>query len=153
MPNLRCQRCGIEFYRKDSGRKYCSEECGHLARRFERAACLVCGKPVAKLTNRFCSKSCSNRGVKRYRYHDGLTDYQRHRDVILARVKRAYVKDKTIARIKARRAVPDIRPCESCGSERNVIRHHDDYAEPTVVRFLCRRCHAFQHGRAGVRRT
>ena len=153
MPNMRCQQCGADFYRKDSGRLYCSVECGHLAQRTERPACLVCGKPVRLMGNRFCSKSCSNRGVPRFRYRDGLTDYQRHRDERLARAKRSYVKDKTIARIKARKAIPDAQPCESCGSERNVIRHHDDYTEPTVVRFLCRRCHAFQHGRAGVRRT
>lgn len=117
-------------------------------------ACEVCGtefKP-RRSTSRFCSKSCSNRGVIRTHYKDGLTYYERHRADILARRKREYVKDNTLARIAARRAIP-IQPCESCGSERHVVRHHDDYARPLDVRFLCRSCHAFQHGRAGVRRT
>ena len=116
--------------------------------------CEVCGvefKP-RRPTSRFCSKSCSNRGVIRRHYTDGLTSYERNRDDILARRKREYVLEKTIARIKANRTIP-IKPCESCGSERNVVRHHDDYARPLDVRFLCRRCHAFVHGRAGVRRT
>ena len=115
-------------------------------------ACGVAFQP-AKPIRRFCSRSCSNRGVIRLHYHDGLTDYQRHRTDILARRKREYVKDHTLARIAARRAEPVIGPCEQCGSTRNVIRHHDDYARPLDVRFLCRSCHAFVHGRAGVRRT
>lgn len=117
--------------------------------------CEFCGLEFqpAKSIRRFCSRSCSNRGVIRRRYHDGLTDYQRHRDAILERRRAAYVKDRTIARIKAQRAHPDAKPCEQCGSERNVVRHHDDYSRPLDVRFLCRRCHAFVHGRAGVRRA
>ncbi len=117
--------------------------------------CEACGREFApaKRIRRYCSRSCSNRGVPRYRYHDGLTDYQRHRADILARRKREYVKERTLARIAARRAEPIVGPCEQCGSTRNVVRHHPDYAEPLRVLFLCRRCHAFVHGRAGVRRT
>jgi hypothetical protein len=116
--------------------------------------CESCGSEFtpAKRTRRFCSRSCSNRGVIRRHYTDGLTYYERHRADILARRKRDYVKERTLARIAARRAVP-LGPCEVCGSTKNVVRHHDDYGKPLDVRLLCRRCHAFQHGRAGVRRT
>lgn len=39
-------------------------------------------------------------------------------------------------------------PCEVCG-KRYVVAHHDDYAEPLAVRWLCRshhRKHHHQHG-------
>lgn len=35
-------------------------------------------------------------------------------------------------------------PCEVC-SEPNVEAHHDDYAKPYDVRWLCKACHADYH--------
>lgn len=128
-------------------------------------SCEVCGREYKprREAARFCSHRCSNLS----RWDTALygprfvgtkdewarLNYRRHRDEILERRRAEYVKDKTIARIKARRAVPVPGPCEQCGSTRNVIRHHDDYSRPLDVRYLCRSCHAFVHGRAGVRRT
>jgi ribosomal protein S27AE len=37
-------------------------------------------------------------------------------------------------------------PCESCGAA-EVDAHHDDYAKPLDVRWLCRLCHAAHHKR------
>lgn len=37
------------------------------------------------------------------------------------------------------------KPCEACGSERSVHGHHDDYAEPLNVRWLCAICHKRWH--------
>ena len=46
-----------------------------------------------------------------------------------------------------------VRPaaCETCGKEKKVVAHHDDYAYPLEVRFLCLPCHRqhhLQHGEA-----
>lgn len=36
-------------------------------------------------------------------------------------------------------------PCEVCGSEQRVHAHHDDYAKPLEVRWLCSRHHGEVH--------
>lgn len=69
---------------------------------------------------------------------------------------RAYAKaPETRARHKARwqvqRAIEAGRlvkaPCEVCGSSK-VQAHHDDYAEPLDVRWLCRKHHDEHHAKA-----
>jgi hypothetical protein len=35
--------------------------------------------------------------------------------------------------------------CEECGELKPVAGHHDDYAQPLAVRWLCRRCHGMVH--------
>ena len=42
-------------------------------------------------------------------------------------------------------------PCESCGSQHEVVWHHDDYDQPAQVRPLCCQCHRdwhVEHGEA-----
>lgn len=38
-------------------------------------------------------------------------------------------------------------PCEQCGATgpETIHAHHDDYTEPLLVRWLCRRCHSAFH--------
>lgn len=38
-----------------------------------------------------------------------------------------------------------VRACEVCGRTRNVDAHHDDYAKPLDVRWLCRSHHRKLH--------
>ncbi len=40
------------------------------------------------------------------------------------------------------------KPCEVCGSRPSVA-HHDDYAKPLDVRWLCRSCHGRWHAEHG----
>lgn len=47
------------------------------------------------------------------------------------------------ARIKAQR-LPRRSTCERCGAD-SPERHHPNYAEPMVVVWLCKRCHADEH--------
>lgn len=40
-------------------------------------------------------------------------------------------------------------PCEVCGSEVNIVGHHDDYLKPTDLRFMCKRHHRIWHHENG----
>lgn len=37
-------------------------------------------------------------------------------------------------------------PCESCG-DLSVEKHHLDYSQPLVIRWLCKTCHLAEHGK------
>ena len=39
------------------------------------------------------------------------------------------------------------RPCEHCGSEERIEKHHPDYSKPLLVIFLCKTCHVTEHVR------
>lgn len=58
--------------------------------------------------------------------------------------------DKLLARKKLKRAVQSgklTRPerCEACGRPGRIDGHHDDYARPLDVRWLCTTCHRSAH--------
>jgi hypothetical protein len=36
-------------------------------------------------------------------------------------------------------------PCEICGSTEKIVAHHDDYAKPLNVRWMCQACHKQWH--------
>ena len=40
-------------------------------------------------------------------------------------------------------------PCSECGSEDRIHAHHDDYAKPLNVRWLCAACHHQWHAKNG----
>jgi len=54
---------------------------------------------------------------------------------------------------RLRKAVYDGRiqkkPCEVCGTRRHVHGHHDDYAKPLAVRWLCAKHHRERHKKNG----
>lgn len=70
---------------------------------------------------------------------------------------RLFEKDKARAQAAVSSAIKSgslINPglCSECGSNRCVEAHHDDYAKPLAVRWLCRSCHKIwhdEHGRGG----
>lgn len=39
--------------------------------------------------------------------------------------------------------------CSSCGLEKRLYSHHDDYAKPLQVRWLCGKCHRTTHLKRG----
>jgi len=38
-----------------------------------------------------------------------------------------------------------VKPCKSCGSEKNVHAHHHDYSKPLDVEWMCASCHGKEH--------
>ena len=61
-----------------------------------------------------------------------------NREKVNAQKKAAYWRDKALL---AGEAIP---PCELCGAASTHM-HHEDYAEPRKVRWLCARCHRRVH--------
>lgn len=77
-----------------------------------------------------CGSGGNQWGEKNHQYKDGLSHYQ---DVF-------------------RKAKPDIKSCEICGSQKYLVVHHVDQDRknnaPDNLMMLCRRCHAQVHGLA-----
>lgn len=91
------------------------------------------------------------RNVEYYR-KKGRDNYRKHRDTILARAS----SDNPIRRFKnnARKLlngavmkgdVVRISICERCGTRRSEQAHHEDYAKPLEVVWLCTLCHGLRH--------
>lgn len=69
-----------------------------------------------------------------------------------------FVKKNTPAKTKAYSAVRNAKrkgnlvtkkTCQSCGSVRKLMAHHEDYNKPLEVMFLCQSCHANRHNALG----
>lgn len=56
-------------------------------------------------------------------------------------------KNKEKIRAKNRACRIPMKPCEMCGTEIDVHRHHPDYDKPMDIIFLCRTHHKRVHGR------
>ncbi len=100
---------------------------------------------------RFCSNSCSNMAKPRGQAIKQFAEpfYKRHAERLREEKKHKMNTDplhrlKVKARRLAREAHPNQMPCETCGDEQ-ADRHHDDYRDPTDIRWLCKHCHANWH--------
>lgn len=68
-------------------------------------------------------------------------------------------REKRNAYNKLRRAIargdasPAPESCQECGATGKVEGHHDDYALPLSVRWLCRACHKAWHSKHGEARN
>lgn len=77
--------------------------------------------------------------------------YERHREARLehGREYRAKFPQRDMARSMARAAIKagalERGPCEECGTDSDIHAHHDDYAQPLVVRWLCPKHHNRHH--------
>lgn len=95
-PNTVCFTCSKPCYAKPHvlgvGRNFCSWDCFLEQRRLDLIACAHCEKPFKRRlqSQRFCSKTCSNRGRAGIRY-DGTRSQsksakvQRYRKIVLER--------------------------------------------------------------------
>lgn len=100
---------------------------------------------------RFCSNSCSNMATPRGQAVKQFAEpfYKRHAERLRDEKKHKMNTDplhrlKVKARRLAREAHPNQMPCEVCGSK-EADRHHDDYNNPTNIRWLCKHDHANWH--------
>jgi hypothetical protein len=100
--------------------------------------CKICGKPAKGLKGKasYCSAECvrQNERNKAKQHH---ATFSPERKLARNLVATAIVSGK----LKRQ-------PCEVCGT-RAADAHHDDYAKPLDVRWLCRGCHKRHHVKFG----
>lgn len=142
-----CSKCSSEF----------TESAAYLAKR---------GKVCRSCRNAHQRKWCKTRGIKsgsktwdpakqaawKARYYSD----SKVREVRAARERTRRRSLEHRERIAARQALwnairrgeLDRKPCKDCGAQKTDA-HHDDYARPLSVRWLCRKCHVATHAKAG----
>jgi hypothetical protein len=86
------------------------------------------------------------------RYHEKRKFDPEYQKSLRASIKRWADRnpEKKLAQNLANNAVRDGRltrktECEECGGDYRVQKHHDDYAKPLEVRWLCTTCHGKHH--------
>lgn len=96
--------------------------------------CHKCGREFQAVTYRarFCPGKC-------FAAHENECNRQRASRYSPERRRAAIV---TASALNKRTLIRQ--PCEVCGA-RNVVAHHDDYARPLDVRWLCRSHHRLHH--------
>ena len=104
-------------------------------------------------------KACTKTDVKHHRLDniDRVREYDRDRGSrqtaeYRRRYRRAFP-NKYKARTMVGNAIRDEKlfrePCEQCGSTESIHGHHDDYAKPLNVRWLCAAHHSQWHKKHG----
>ena len=104
-------------------------------------------------------KECTKADVRKHRCeNDSVREYDRRRGNRQSAEYRRRYKERFPAKSKAQNAVnnavrdgrlakPDC--CQECGSTFAIHGHHDDYAKPLEVRWLCALCHRRWHSEHG----
>jgi hypothetical protein len=98
---------------------------------------------------KMCSK-CGNPPRPRQRYckgcHAAHMRANRPRHCELSTEQRRKANARSYANVYQRRGYLQPQPCELCGSAK-AEKHHENYAAPLAIRWLCRECHLSEHRR------
>lgn len=124
----------------------------------EKKRCQMCKK--VKEPDQICSTHTIESETKKYIYHYCRTcirarahKYQnsdKGKKVLRKAVDKYKKKHKNRQAIwNKARYVKEKKPCEVCGSNKFVHKHHDDYRKPLSVRFLCATHHKEHHRKYG----
>lgn len=98
--------------------------------------CSNCGQPRGRKGQRLC-RTCHAAYMRANRKpHSALSPEQRKK-----------ANARSYARMCELRGQIVRQPCETCG-DMFAEKHHEDYDQPAVVRWLCRGCHLKEHKEA-----
>lgn len=142
-----CSRCGVPFIQtpeRQKKRGNICRDCEHAHDRAWRAKRKAEGRPVPH------GKTSPERKATVSKIYNAREDVRaRNANRARERIRRPEERIKHEARWAARRAVAAgglvRKPCEQCGAQAQA--HHDDYARPLDVRWLCRKHHNAAHHR------
>ena len=88
----------------------------------------------------------------RLKYRKSVKGIQKEKEYSTSEKHYKAVKKWAKKNTKARRAehlalqhYPKEKPCEVCGTLKNIRRHHDDYDKPLEIRWLCQKHHKLLH--------
>lgn len=156
-----CDHCGSIFVQATTQHKYCCIKCRKTASNLRCATHIALHKKKYYEENKdvhilrarkWASENMERRRIVSIRYA------RKRREAIRRREVPEQIK-KTVSvtppeRVKARNTLNNaiaagivIRPskCSKCGTPGNMQAHHDDYAKPFSVAWLCQRCHGRKH--------
>ena len=175
-----CPVCGKVFTPRKSqlqcgGGKHCSLACLGISRRrsdyvipllnFTSRECAECGSTFfgkrAKLCRACIVKKAGIAARKKHSMVGTNSPFWKGGVVINSewwRKWRHQYRLRTLSKCKARDAARYAiktgnltkMPCEDCGSTDTIHTHHEDYARPLDVTWLCRECHLKRHGKLKV---
>jgi hypothetical protein len=110
--------------------------------------CLQCKKGFKARTNRIrfcieCIKKHRRNYVRNYErlYPERAKQWQNN----AIKEYRSKNKDGKIRSRNIGRQVKERKPCEICGIDKNIQKHHPNYAKPLEIIFLCYPCHRKLH--------
>jgi hypothetical protein len=137
----RCFKCGeekarSEFYAHPMMADGLLSKCKECTKKDVRA------NRIVKFGQRIAYERMRNKTGKRRK---AMAEY--HKRTLTANPLRAAAWRAVSRAIRSGRLVP--MPCQKCG-EPQTEAHHDDYAKPLEVRWLCHLCHREEHGRLCV---
>ena len=103
--------------------------------------CKMCDRPARDNRSVYCSAECFNRNERessRRRWATFSPERKRATTLVATAILNGTLKPQ---------------PCEACGTGRRGQAHHDDYAKPLDVRWLCGGCHKRHHIKFGPGRN
>ncbi len=101
----------------------------------------ICGRPDCNNTENLLSNGWCHSCAAAYRRE--WRKYHEDKPLSEERLMKHRVRALTRSYIIAGKLIK--KPCEICGSEEKIDAHHDDYAKPMDVRWLCKKHHREHH--------
>jgi len=143
MEKQKCKECNLEFKPKRKLNIFCSSKCSCINYRKNNK------EHIKNYGHNYRIKFREDRNTKRKLYRRNNLKYiKKEREYNTNYYKNNLYKISAINLVNKELKIT--RNCEICGSNNNIIKHHDDYLKPLQIRFLCRICHYNIHNQLNI---